>query len=166
MDSKHCSTCIQKLLLSSFLKDSTATANSHVYATCIQCQQKSMAHRAATSKKQPALQPLDPNIQPSKRLKTCPTHPKLLDPTPLPLTPVLAKPSPILYPIISCPAILASAPPEPFLHCSRYTQKLPLSSFLKDSTTTANSCVYAICIQCQQRVVAHRAATSKKWPTL
>jgi len=83
MDSKHCSKCIQKLLLSSFLKNATATPNSRVYATCIQCRQKDAAHRAATSKKQPTLQSLDPNIQSSKHPEICPTHPKPLDPAPL-----------------------------------------------------------------------------------
>jgi hypothetical protein len=108
-----------------------------VYATCIQCQQKKAAYRAATSKKRSALQSLDPNIQSSKHPKTCLTDPKPPDTAPIPLTPV---------------------PAQPFLHCSRCSQRFPLPSL--------NSRVYTTCIQCQQKDTAHRAATSKKQPAL
>jgi hypothetical protein len=58
MDSKYCSKCAHKLLLSSFLKDASADPSSKVFATCIPCRDK--------SKKRRALQPLDTN-RPSKR---------------------------------------------------------------------------------------------------
>ena len=58
MESKYCSTCPNKRLLASFLKDASANPGSKVFATCIPCREK--------SKKRRALQPLDPN-RPSKR---------------------------------------------------------------------------------------------------
>jgi hypothetical protein len=53
MDSKYCSKCMQRLSLSSFLKDTSANPSSKVFATCIPCREK--------LKKRRALQPLDPN---------------------------------------------------------------------------------------------------------
>jgi hypothetical protein len=49
---------MQRLSLSSFLKDTSANPSSKVFATCIPCHDK--------EKKRRALQPLDPN-KPSKR---------------------------------------------------------------------------------------------------
>src|SRR5271155_3876936 len=64
MDSKYCSGCLQKLLLSSFLADASANPGSKVFATCILCRDR----RSKTKRK--ALHPLDPNIQPKKARST------------------------------------------------------------------------------------------------
>src|SRR5271156_3914271 len=63
MDSKYCSSCLQKRLLSSFLADASANPGSKVFATCIPCRDR---RRSKTKRK--ALQPLDPNIQPKRRV--------------------------------------------------------------------------------------------------
>jgi hypothetical protein len=75
MDSKYCSACARKLLLSSFLKDPSADPSSKVFATCIPCRNK--------SKKRRALQAFDQN-RPSKKtdisrpLFEVPTEPSIL----------------------------------------------------------------------------------------
>ena len=76
MDSKYCLACACKLLLSSFLKDTSADPSSKVFATCIPCCNK--------SKKRRALQALDQN-----RLSKKPDISRLL-------FEVLAKPSILL----------------------------------------------------------------------
>src|SRR5271163_1666287 len=78
MDSKYCSGCLQKLLLSSFLADASANPGSKVFATCTPCRDR----RSKTKRK--ALQPLDPNV-PSKRRARGP--PK-----------ALARPEPVIAP--------------------------------------------------------------------
>jgi hypothetical protein len=65
MSSKYCSMCIQKLPISSFLKDTLASPSSRVYSTCIKCR----GHKNASDKKRAALRSLDPNIQPAKRVR-------------------------------------------------------------------------------------------------
>jgi hypothetical protein len=74
MDLKYYSSCLQKHVLSSFLKDISSDLGSKIFRTCIPC-------RAKNSKKRKALQPLCPNV-PSKRRTTRPTEaltrPKLL----------------------------------------------------------------------------------------
>src|SRR5947208_462495 len=60
MSSKYYSTCIQKRLLSSFLKDTLATSNSRVFATYITCRG---ARKKSVNKKRTALQTLSLNIQ-------------------------------------------------------------------------------------------------------
>jgi hypothetical protein len=65
MSSKYCSKCPYKLPISSFLKDALASPSSRVYSTCIQCRSQKNAYN---SKKRAALQSLDPNIQPAKRV--------------------------------------------------------------------------------------------------
>src|SRR5882757_50466 len=88
MSSKYCSSCIQKLPLSCFLKDTLASPTSRVFATCIQCRGKTKA----SAKKRAALRSLDPNIQPAKRVRRSNTR---LQPTvqaPLPLIPPIEPP--------------------------------------------------------------------------
>ena len=83
MDSKYCSSCIQKHALSSFLKDTSSDLGSKIFSTCIPC-------RAKNSKKRKALQPLCPNVPPKRRGRPKlsvlpPSHPirPLLIPRPL-----------------------------------------------------------------------------------
>ena len=83
MSSKYCSSCIQKLPLSSFFKDTLTSLSSRVYSTCIQCRNQ----RKASNKKQAALQSLDPNIQPTKRVRRSDTGPQPTVQAPLPLNP-------------------------------------------------------------------------------
>jgi hypothetical protein len=65
MSSKYCSKCPYKLPISSFLKDALASPSSRVYSTCIQCRSQK---NTSNSKKRAALQSLDPNVQPAKRV--------------------------------------------------------------------------------------------------
>jgi uncharacterized cysteine cluster protein YcgN (CxxCxxCC family) len=62
MDSKYCSSCLHKHVLSSFLKDTSSDLGSKIFSTCIPC-------RAKNSKKRKALQPLCPNVPPKRRPK-------------------------------------------------------------------------------------------------
>jgi hypothetical protein len=73
MSSKYCSSCTQKRPLLSFLKDTLASPNSRVFATCINCR---VAKKKRTNKKRAALQSLDPNIQPAKRVRDSNTGPQ------------------------------------------------------------------------------------------
>jgi len=91
MSSKYCSSCIQKLPLSCFLKDTLASPTSRVYSTCIQCR----GNKKASTKKRAALQSLDPNIQPAKRVYRSNTRPQPTVLAPLPLIlPIEPPPSP------------------------------------------------------------------------
>src|ERR1700733_6560329 len=92
MSSKYCSSCIQKLPLSCFLKDALASPISRVYATCIQCRSKSKA----SNKKRAALQSIDPNIQPTKRIRRLNTGLQPIIRAPLPPNPPIEAPSPNL----------------------------------------------------------------------
>jgi len=67
MSSKFCSSCAKKLPHANFLKDARSSPSSRVFATCIQCRTKS----ATAQKKRTALQALDPNVQPSRRVRIC-----------------------------------------------------------------------------------------------
>jgi len=75
MESKCCSVCAQKRVLSCFLKNPSANPGTKVFSTCIPCRDK--------AKKRRALQPLDAN-RPSKRpdvsrpLFEAPTNPSIL----------------------------------------------------------------------------------------
>src|SRR5271154_2066401 len=89
MDSKYCSCCLQKRLLSSFLADASANPGSKVFATCIPCRDR---RRSKTKRK--ALQPLDPNIQPKRRVPRSTKAPTHLNPSILPPNPVEAPPVP------------------------------------------------------------------------
>ncbi|PMD28775.1 hypothetical protein L207DRAFT_570230 [Hyaloscypha variabilis F] len=77
MESKCCSVCAQKRVLSCFLKNPSANPGTKVFSTCIPCRDK--------AKKRRALQPLDAN-RPSKRpdvsrpLFEAPTNPSILLP--------------------------------------------------------------------------------------
>jgi hypothetical protein len=82
MDSKYCSSCLQKRPLSLFLKDAS-NLGSKVLATCDTCRA-----RTAKSKKRRALQPLDPNIQAKRRVPRptkAPTRPNPSIPPSAPL---------------------------------------------------------------------------------
>jgi hypothetical protein len=48
MDSKYCSQCGRKFLLSGFLKDASALPGSKVFSTCIICREKAKRKRAAS----------------------------------------------------------------------------------------------------------------------
>ena len=72
MSSKYCSTCVQKLPISSFLKDTLASPSSRVYATCIKCR----SYKNASDKKRAALRALDPNIQPPVKRVRCSNDPQ------------------------------------------------------------------------------------------
>jgi len=89
MDSKYCSGCLQKLLLSSFLADASANPGSKVFATCIPCRDR---RRSKTKRK--ALQPLDPNRQAKRRVPQ-PTRP---NPSIPPLNPVESHPEATIPP--------------------------------------------------------------------
>jgi hypothetical protein len=75
MESKYCSACAQKRVLSCFLKNPSANPGTKIFSTCIPCREK--------SKKRRVLQPLDTN-RPSKRpvisrpLFETPTKPSIL----------------------------------------------------------------------------------------
>ena len=95
MDSKYCSGCTRKLLLSSFLKDSSTDPSSKVFATYIPCRNN--------LKKMRPLQALDQN-RPSKKpdisrpLFEVPTQPSILPAQrqvqPRPIQPVQYQPTP------------------------------------------------------------------------
>ena len=80
MSAKYCSGCIQKLPLSSFLKDTLASPESRVFATCINCRAVS---RKSANRKRTALRSLDPNIQPAKRARGSNTRPQPIIQAPL-----------------------------------------------------------------------------------
>src|SRR5271170_6439667 len=88
MDSKYCSSCTQKRLLSCFLRDASNPA-SKVLATCASCR----ASKERYSKRK-ALQPLDPNIQAKRRVPRPTKTPTRLNPSILPPNPVEAPPVP------------------------------------------------------------------------
>jgi hypothetical protein len=70
MDSKYCSSCARKRLLSFFLKNASADPGSKVFSTCFTCRDR--------CQKRKALQPLDSNIRAKGRIPqptTAPTHP-------------------------------------------------------------------------------------------
>jgi hypothetical protein len=123
MSSKCCSTCARHLPLVSFLKDSLASPDSRVFATCISCR---AARKKSADKKRTALQSLDPNIQPTgiatytrsqKRARHSNTGPQPIVLAPLPLNlPVelpllnpLTEPQPPQAPVTDRPY----PPPEP-----------------------------------------------------
>lgn len=60
MDSKYCSSCLQKHVLSSFLKNTSSDLGGKIFSTCIPC-------RAKNAKKRKALKPLCPNVLPKRR---------------------------------------------------------------------------------------------------
>jgi hypothetical protein len=119
MSSKFCSKCVQKLPLSSFLKDTLASPSSRVYSTCIRCRSQKKA-----SNKKRALQPLDLNIQhiqPMKRVRHSntdlqptrpqPTRPQPTIQAPLPLNP--PEPQPQAPVLALTEAIETGLNPEP-----------------------------------------------------
>ena len=75
ISSKYCGRCAYHLPLSSFLRDVLTDATdptARVYATCIPC--RATADRSR--RKRSALQALDPNIQPAKRVRCSKTGPQ------------------------------------------------------------------------------------------
>ena len=107
MSSKYCSSCIQKLPLSCFLRDTLACPTSRVYSTCIQCRGKSKA----SNKKRAALRSLDPNIQPAKRVRRSNTRPQTTVQAPLPPIPPVEPPLPPNPPAEPRPQAPVTAPP-------------------------------------------------------
>ncbi len=118
MDSKYCSACMKKLLLSSFVKNASADPHSKVLSTCIACRDKSKKRRAA----QPG-----PPI-PSKRRAVRPaeavTHlQSLIPPNPLESHPAVSalpllesrSAVSILPPLESCSIVSILPPPLPGL---------------------------------------------------
>ena len=100
MSLKYCSSCAQKRPLLSFLKDTLASPDSRVFATCINC--RAMKNKSS-NKKRAALQSLDPNIQltgiathvrPPKRVRRSNTGPQPIAQAPLPLNPPVEPPPP------------------------------------------------------------------------
>jgi hypothetical protein len=45
MDAKYCNTCVKKLPIPFFLKDTSAALDSRVFASCIQCRERAQAQR-------------------------------------------------------------------------------------------------------------------------
>jgi len=106
MDSKYYSSCLQKQVLSSFLKHTSSDLGSKIFSTCIPC-------RARNSKKRKALQLLCPNV-PSKRRAIRPTEalPPLPESRPLfeartrpPLLPVQTRPRQPILPVYPLPIL-------------------------------------------------------------
>lgn len=95
MESKYCSACAQKRVLSCFLKNPSANPGTKVFSTCIPCRDK--------SKKRRALQPLDPNKQSKRRIELSTTTRPIerSNPRPLPVLPPLLDrhPDPIVLPL-------------------------------------------------------------------
>src|ERR1700712_2060019 len=92
---RYCTGCMHKLNPPSFLKDPSATPTSHVYRTCMDCRAKK-AHK----RNRVPLQSVDPNIQPSKRVRSTQSDlpPTQQPPRPLqPPLPTLPAPSTTLY---------------------------------------------------------------------
>jgi hypothetical protein len=103
MDSKYCSSCLQKRLLSCF----STTSTGKVLATCNSC-------RAKKTSKRKALQELDPNLPPKRRAtgsKTPTTAPSTLESRPDPL--------PVLESRPVAPRLLISRPIPPSVLESR-----------------------------------------------
>lgn len=69
MDSKYCSACLNKRLVSYFVRNATALPNSKVFATCYTCREKSQIRR---HNKRPALQELDSNVRRPPALRAPP----------------------------------------------------------------------------------------------
>ena len=114
MSSKYCSSCIRKLPLSCFLKDTLASPTSRVFSTCLQCRSKTKAF----TKKRAALQSLDPNVQPAKRVRRSNTRLQPTVPAPLPLIlpvelPPLPLNSPTTEPLLPQAPVTALPPTEP-----------------------------------------------------
>src|SRR5271154_2227183 len=92
MSSKYCSSCVQKRLLSCFLSDASNPA-SKVLATCASCR----ATKGRYSKRK-ALQPLDPNIQPKRRVPRPTKASTRLNPSILPPVPAKTRPEATIPP--------------------------------------------------------------------
>ena len=87
MDSKYCSRCHSKKLLSNFLKTITADPQSRVFSTCITCREKM---------KRRALQPAHPNRQPKRQVLRPPyEQPRRSEPRSPPRPPVLRTSPPV-----------------------------------------------------------------------
>jgi hypothetical protein len=102
MDSKYCSGCLQKRLLSCF----PTNKSGKVLATCNSCR----ATQANRNTKRKALQELDPNLPSKRRVtgpKTTTTTPSILEPRPIAPTVLESRPNP------NPPAPLESRPNPP-----------------------------------------------------
>jgi hypothetical protein len=116
MSSKYCSCCAQKRPLLSFLKDTLASPDSRVFATCI---------NKSSNKKRAALQSLDPNIpltgiathvRPPKRVCRLNTGPQPIAQAPLPRNlPVEPPPPNPQAPVIDLPPTEPQPPQAPII---------------------------------------------------
>jgi hypothetical protein len=129
--------------LLSFLKDALASPNSRVFATCINCR----AAKKHANKTRPALQSLDPNIQPAKRVRRSNTGPQPIIQAPLPRNPPVElpppspnEPQPLRAPITALP------PTEP-------TGFLPTDEWqrIQDFNTAIAAVQIETCQRCQER---------------
>ena len=112
ISSKCCSYCAYYLPLSSFLKDILTDAidpTAYVYTICILCRTKQMKYR----KKRAALQALDLNIRPTKRVRRLKTGPQDTPIAQLPALPTDLRPphAPVTGPAEPPPALQPSPAP-------------------------------------------------------
>src|SRR6266536_1550531 len=146
MSSKYCSSCIQKLPLSCFLKDTLASPASRAYSTCIQCRGRTKALRG----KRAALQSIDPNIQPPKRVRRSNTG----------MQPTVQAPLPLILPV-EPPPLPLNPPPEPLpppapvtaLPPTEPTGFLPADEWqrIRDFTRAMEDIQIETCHHCQER---------------
>src|ERR1700733_5094287 len=156
MDSKYCSSCLQKHALSSFLKDTSSDLGSKMFSTCIPC-------RAKNSKKRKALQPLCPNVPPKRRgrpkLSVLPTsHPirPLLIPRPLAsaLPPLLdGDPGPIALPPLPESRTRPSLPPVQHHGHPRAAGFLPTEQwgYIQSFNAAMDQVKMETCSRCKER---------------
>lgn len=145
MSSKYCSSCIQKLPLSRFLKDPLAGPTSRVYSTCIQCRGKTKASK----RKRTALQALDPNIQRAKRVRRSDTAPQPTIPAPQLHPPQLPQLEPLPHSPTEPrppPAPVTGRPAEP-------TGFLPADEWrrIQDFNRAMEAIQMETCQHCQER---------------
>jgi hypothetical protein len=120
MESKCCSVCAQKRVLSCFLKNPSANPGTKVFSTCIPCRDK--------AKKRRALQPLDAN-RPSKRpdvsrpLFEAPTNPSILLVSSTSAANSASNPAPAASPV---PLSIPPAQPRPIQSVQRPVQPQPI----------------------------------------
>jgi hypothetical protein len=148
MSSKYCSVCIQKLPISSFLKDTLSSPNSRAFATCISCR---ASRKKSADKKCTALQSLDPNIQlPIKRVHcsngpqptvTCPQPPL---PPNLPVELPLPNPLPELQPPQALVTVLPLTEPTGFLPTAEWQR-------IQDFNRAIEAVQLETCQWCQER---------------
>jgi hypothetical protein len=151
MSSKYCSACIQKLPISSFLKDTLSSPNSRAFATCISCR---ASRKKSADKKRTALRSLDPNIQPAKRVRRSnslqptvtgpkPTYQAPLPPN-LPVELPLPNPLPELQPPQAPVTVLPPTEPTGFLPTAEWQR-------IQDFNRAMEAVQLETCQRCQER---------------